>query len=178
MMKGNKEQDKRIQVLKESLKAEKDEINELGDLKKEQALEYETAMKELRKIDGEYRNLVDKRIMLESGKQQNINKEYEQEDKEMANKQKKKILKRIAGNKATQMEMKVKAQKKNNNLLDKELAEIKATIEDKLEKNEQMSKRVKELKGMIILRNNDSNLSGLRPPVSPRQSDNIKTEEL
>lgn len=133
-------------------------------------------MKELWKYDGEYRALVEKKIQIKSGKQANIESEYEKEEQAVAEVQKKKIVKRIAENKVRQINMKIRAQKKKNSQLDNELEDAKKTIHEKQEQNEQLSKRAKELKGMIVVRKDSHNHSQIKTPASPKLSDDERHE--
>jgi len=101
-------------------------------------------MKDLRKADGEYRALRDKKLMqkvIDKPSEEDLGKKEERE----AAIQKTKVLTRIADNKVTQMKMKIMSQKKNNDDLDKEIEEVRKTIEEKVDLNERLSKRVKEL---------------------------------
>lgn len=68
------------------------------------------------------------------------------------------------------------AQRKTNNELDQEIEEMKETIKSKLDQNEKMSIRAKELKGMIAERKINGNQTQLRVPVSPILSDADKSE--
>ena len=176
--KGNQEINDKAQKLKNNLKEEKDIVSEIEKYKKQNELQYEEQMKELRKIDGEYRRLVERRIQLEHPKKETDESEFEKEDKSIVEVTKQKIKKRIASNKAKQLKLKVKAQKKKNDDLDKEIDEVKNTIKDKMEKNEEISKRSKELRGMIMVRNNRSMMGGRRPPSSPKEHELDKKAEL
>ena len=100
------------------------------------------------------------KIFLNSGKQTTIETEFEKEDELVAELQKKKILKKIADSKTTQIKAQIMAQRKTNNELDREIEEMRETIKSKLDQNEKMSIRAKELKGMIAERKTNGNLSG------------------
>lgn len=114
--------------------------------------------------------------MLNNGKQVSDESEVDKEDELIAELQKKKMLKRIADSKATQINTQIKAQKKKNAELDKEIEEIRKTIQDKLDLNEKMSKRAKELKGMIVEKKQSVKQNYSRGPMSPKQSDSEKAE--
>ena len=86
------------------------------------------------------------------------------------------MLKRIADSKVTQVKTQIAAQKKINTELDKEIEEMRQTIKDKLDQNEKMSIRAKELKGMIVERKINGNQTQLKIPVSPKLSDTDKAE--
>lgn len=94
--------------------------------------------------------------------------ETDREDGKIAEIQKKKLLKKIADSKLTQVKTKVIAQKKSNFEIDKEIEEMKQVIQDKLEQNEKLSIRVKELKGMIIERKKSINQSQPLVPATPK----------
>jgi SMC interacting uncharacterized protein involved in chromosome segregation len=114
--------------------------------------------------------------MIKSGKLNNIESDFEKEEQAIAEVQKKKIVKRIAENKVRQIKMKIQSQKKKNSQLDQELDDAKKTIREKQEQNEQLSKRAKELKGMIVVRKNSHNYSQIKTPASPKLSDGEKAE--
>ena len=116
------------------------------------------------------------KIFLNSGKQTTIETEFEKEDELVAELQKKKILKKIADSKTTQIKAQIMAQRKTNNELDREIEEMRETIKSKLDQNEKMSIRAKELKGMIAERKTNGNQTQLRVPVSPILSDADKSE--
>ncbi|CAI2368574.1 unnamed protein product [Moneuplotes crassus] len=171
--KGNGEKNLKVITLKSSLQQEKEIVAQLEQESKENEANYEIAMKQLRSVNTEYRSLVDKRIALTSNTQTPDESEVTKEDRMISDIQKKKIIKRIANNKLTQIKMKVKAQKKVNIDIDKEIIELKSSIQEKLKENEQMSKRAKEMKGMFVQRPNDSTVSATKAPPSP-----IISEEL
>lgn len=176
IQKGNKDMDDKVQSLRDNLKEEKEYISKLDELKKQNEKEYLEAMDELRKYDDEYRSLFERKLEVKSGKQSNIESEYEAEEKHLAETQKKKVIKRIAENKVTHIRTKLNAEKKKNTQLEKELEEIKKTIQDKQDQNEQMSKRAKELKGMIVMRQSSGVQSHVKTPISPKLSEDEKGE--
>lgn len=122
-------QREKIKKLQQTYHEEKDSIQALEDTRKLQEHEYEETMKEFRKIDSEYRALVEKKNWIKNGKPMDPESEFEKKDKQMAEVQKKKVLKRIAENKVTQVKSKINAQKRKNTQLDKELEDIQKTIQ-------------------------------------------------
>jgi hypothetical protein len=139
-------------------------------------------MKELRRYDGECRSLFKKKLLLKSGENTTLDSEVNKEDRNVVEVQKKKVNKRIAENKVRHIKTKILAQKKTNSDLDKELDEAKKTIKDKLDQNEQISKRAKELKSMIVVRKNSVShnqslhQSQVKTPPSPNKYENQKVE--
>lgn len=177
---SNKDIDDKVDLLRNQLKTEKEEVAKMEAIKKAQEAEYEQAMEELRKYDGEARALFNEKLKILSGKNaaQEIEAEFEEEEKTMVDMQKKKVLKRLAENKVTQGKMKVIAQRKKNAQLEKELEDVKRTIQEKLEQNEQMSKRAKELKAMLASRAEGGVVSQAKQPGSPKLSDHNHQGEL
>jgi chromosome segregation ATPase len=176
LKRGTKEQDDRVAALRESMRQEKDHIAKMEELKRLQDAESQNAIEELRRWDNEYRALFEKKLLLKSGKLNSLDEEFEKEERDLAEIQRKKVVKRIAENKVTQLRTKILAQKKKNTDLDKELDEIKKTIKDKLDQNELLSKRAKDLKGMIVIRKSSNNHSHIKTPLSPKLSDEEKAE--
>lgn len=156
----------RANKIKETLRQEKEAVAQLEAQAKEQKAEYDLAMKELRKTDGEFRRLRDKNIQSKVVvKTSDEDLEKEQQTNSVI--QKNKVLTKIADNKVKQISMQINAQKKNNEELDKEIEEVKKTIKDKLELNDKLSKRGKELKGMIVEQKQGMGNSGFKQPTSP-----------
>lgn len=101
----------RIEQLKEQLRAEKDEISQLESTKKEQKVDYDSAMKELNLADGEFRSLRSEKLQ-QKVINKNNDEEFEDEDKINALVQKNKVLVRIAENKVNQLKVKIQSQKR------------------------------------------------------------------
>lgn len=93
------------------MRTEKEEISKLENFKKEQKTEYDEAMKELNKIDGEYRSLRDQKlnqkIVPKASEEQ-----FEKDEELNSLIQKNKVLARIAENKVTQLKVKIQTQKR------------------------------------------------------------------
>ena len=107
----DKDHEKRIAQLRDTLRTEKEEISKLENFKKEQKTEYDEAMKELNKIDGEYRSLRDQKlnqkIVPKASEEQ-----FEKDEELNSLIQKNKVLARIAENKVTQLKVKIQTQKR------------------------------------------------------------------
>lgn len=107
----DQDHENKIQQLKQQIQDEKDEIAKLENYKKAQSSEYEMNMKELNKIDSEFRSLRDQKLQ-----QKVIPKptedDFEKEEEANAVIQKSKVLYRIAENKVTQLKVRIATQKR------------------------------------------------------------------
>lgn len=107
----DQDHENKIQQLKQQIQDEKDEIAKLENYKKAQSSEYEMNMKELNKIDSEFRSLRDQKLQ-----QKVIPKptedDFEKEEEANAVIQKNKVLYRIAENKVTQLKVRIATQKR------------------------------------------------------------------
>lgn len=152
----------RVAQLKEQVQKEKEQIAKLEQAKKDKEYEYEEAMKQLNKVDGEYRSLRDQAIMQNKAPKKE-DEEFEEDSEMNSIIQKNKVLARIAENKVGQLKCKIQSQKRKNDEIDKEIAEIR----EKLSGNEELSKRAKDLKNMLINKKQSIPGKPSSPPEMP-----------